>query len=87
MRTDVTVTPETEVRGEAGVLDKLKKKYFFDDYPLINRRHDFTVCKQARGELFKAWWEKKRSKAVECDLKAMKEDDWLVLELIRGRGE
>ena len=33
---------------------------------------------------FKAWWEKKRSKAVECDLKAIKEDDWLVLELIRG---
>jgi hypothetical protein len=83
LQTDMTVTAETEVRGEAGVLEKLKK-YFFDNYPLINCRHDFTVCKQARGELFKAWWEKKRSKAVECNLKAMKEDDWLVLELIRG---
>jgi hypothetical protein len=83
LRTDANVTPETAVRGENGVLVTLKK-YFFDNYHLINRRHDFTVCKQARGETFKAWWEKKRSKAVERDLRAMKEDDWLILELIRG---
>jgi hypothetical protein len=57
LQTDATVTADTTVKGEAGVLEKLKK-YFFDDYPLINRRHDFTVCKQARGELFKTWWEK-----------------------------
>jgi hypothetical protein len=44
LQTDVTVTADTTVRGEAGVLEKLKK-YFFDDYPLINRRHGFTVCK------------------------------------------
>ena len=62
LRTDANVTPETAVRGENGVLVTLKK-YFFDNYPLINCRHDFTVCKQARGETFKAWWEKKRSKA------------------------
>ena len=62
LQTDANVTPETAVQGENGVLVTLKK-YFFDNYPLINRRHDFTVCKQARGETFKAWWEKKRSKA------------------------
>ena len=83
LQTDETVTADTTVRGPAGVLAKLKG-YFVDDYPLINRRHDFTVCKQARGELFKTWWEKKRSKAVECDLKAMQENNWLVLELVRG---
>ena len=48
LQTDETVTVATTVRGAAGVLEKLKK-YFLNDYPLINRRHDFTVCKQARG--------------------------------------
>ena len=83
LQTDETVKALTPIQGAAGVLEKLKK-YFLDDYPLINCRHDFTVCKQARGELFKTWWENKRSKAVECDLKAAQENDWLVLKLIRG---
>ena len=44
LQTDDSVTSETPVRGPDGLLEKLEG-YFFDDYPLINRRHDFTTCK------------------------------------------
>jgi hypothetical protein len=58
--------------------------YFVDDYPLLNRRRDFTMCKQAQGESFKTWWERKKAMAVECDLGAMKGNAWLRMELVRG---
>ena len=58
--------------------------YFVKDYPLMNRRCDFMICKQAQGELFKTWWERKKAMAVECDLGAMKGNDWLRMELVRG---
>ena len=64
-------------------MDKLKK-YFLDNYPLMVRRHHFTECVQAPGELFKAWWDKKKSKAVECALEEMRRDDVMMLELVRG---
>ena len=78
-----SITEETVIRGPTGILETIKR-YFLDNYPLINCRHDFTMCKQARGELFKTWWETKKRKAVECDLEVMKGTDWLALELIRG---
>jgi hypothetical protein len=53
---------------------------------MINRRHDFTTCKQARGELFKLWWETKLRKAKECALEKMSTKDWLELEFT-WRGE
>ena len=58
--------------------------YFVEGYPLINRRCDFTVCKQAPGESFRTWWERKKAMAVECDLGAMTGNDWLRVELVRG---
>ena len=79
---DESVTEETEVRGPKGLLEKLEN-YFVDDYPLINRRHDFTKCKQVRGEGFMQWWETKLRKAKECTLKKMTRDDWLMLELVQ----
>jgi hypothetical protein len=82
LRTDVSIGTETEVQGPDGVLAKLKG-YFIADYPMVNRRHDFTKCTQDRGEKFKEWWETKLNKARKCDLEAMKNDDWLVLELLR----
>lgn len=83
LETDETVTADTAVRGEAGVLSKLRQ-YFFNDYPLMVRRHHFTECVQARGELFKVWWDKKKTKAVECALEEMKKDVVMMLELVRG---
>jgi hypothetical protein len=61
--------------------------YFVEDYPLINRHCDFTVCKQAPGESFRTWWERKKAMAVECDLGAMTGNDWLRVELVRGEND
>ena len=58
--------------------------YFVADYPLVNRRHHFRMCKQECGEKFKAWWEKKWTKSVECDPDAMKSNNWLILEPLRS---
>ena len=52
--TDVSIGTGTKVQGPGGVLAKLKS-YFVADYPLVNRRHDFTKCTQGRGEKFKKW--------------------------------
>ena len=51
---------------------------------MVNRRHDFRRCTQEQGEKFKEWWEKKLAKALECDLEAMKSNNWLVLVLLLG---
>ena len=51
LQTYNSVTMETPVWGPDGLFEKLES-YFVDDYPLINRRHDFTTCKQARGEVY-----------------------------------
>ena len=83
LETDKTVTPETTVQGEDGMLKKLKK-YFLDDYPLMMRRHQFTECTQAQGELFKTWWDRVKAKAVECALSKMTEDDMMMLQMIQG---
>ena len=83
MDTDESITATTEVRGPEGILVKIIEHYL-DDNPLINRRHEFTICKQARGESFKTWWETKLRRAKECDLEKMTGKDWLALELIRG---
>ena len=81
--TDETINKDSPVRGPTGILIKLKQ-YFLDDYQLMVRRHDFTECKQARGEVFKVWWDKKKAKAVECALETMGRDDIMKLELVRG---
>jgi hypothetical protein len=83
LETDKTVTLETTVQGEDGMLTKLKK-YFLDDYPLMMRRHQFQECTQAQGEPFKTWWDRVKSKAVECALSQMTEDDMMMLQMIRG---
>ena len=83
LHTDEAVGEDTSVQGPNGLLEVLEK-YFVDDYPLINRRHAFSTCKQAQGELFRTWWETKLRKAKECDLEKMRSNDWLALELIRG---
>ena len=74
LQTDESITEDTLVRGTGGLLEKLKN-YFVDDYPLINCRHNFTTCKQARGELFRTWWETKLRNAKECDLEMMASKD------------
>jgi hypothetical protein len=83
LETDKTVKPETTVQGEDGMLKKLKN-YFLDDYPLMMRRHQFTECTQAQGELVKTWWDRVKAKAVECALSQMTEDDMMMLQMIRG---
>ena len=83
LHTDNAVRADTPIQGTGGLLEVLGK-YFVDDYPLINRLHAFSTCKQARGELFKTWWDTKLRKATECDLDGMRGTDWLALELIRG---
>ena len=55
----------TPVTGDGGLISKLRS-YYSNDYPIIIRRHDFTTCKQDRGEPFLTWWEKKMRKAQEC---------------------
>ena len=67
LQTYNSVTMETPVWGPDGLIEKLES-YFVDDYPLINRRHDFTTCKQARGEVFTQWWETKMQKTKELAL-------------------
>ena len=67
LQTYNSVTMETPVWGPDGLFEKLES-YFVDDYPLINRRHDFTTCKQARGEVFTQWWETKMQKTKELAL-------------------
>jgi hypothetical protein len=83
LQMDELVTEDTLVRGPGGLLETLRN-YFVDNYPLINCRHVFSTCKQARGELFRTWWETKLRKAKECDLEMMASKDWLALELIWG---
>ena len=58
MHTDNSVTSETLIPGEGGLLRKLAS-YYIDDNPMINRHHAFTACKQSRGEPFMTWWERK----------------------------
>jgi hypothetical protein len=74
LHTDEAVGEDTSIQGPNGLLEILGK-YFVDDYPLINCRHAFSTCKQARGELFKTWWETKLRKAKECDLEKMRGND------------
>ena len=57
LRTDDTITSNTPVTGDGGLISKLRS-YYSDDYPIIIRRHTFTACKQDRGEPFLSWWEK-----------------------------
>ena len=83
LRTDVTVTMDTPITGDDGLISKLRS-YYYDDHPIFYHRHDFTVCKQDPGEPFLTWWEKKMKKAQECMLKTMTIDNWLEVELIRG---
>ena len=83
LETDETINVDSPVRGATGILSKLKQ-YFLNDYPLMVRRHNFTECKQAQGEMFKVWWDKRKAKAVECALETMNRDDVMMLELVRG---
>ena len=46
LHTDEAVGEDTSIQGPNGLLEILGK-YFVDDYPLINRRHAFSTCKQA----------------------------------------
>ena len=82
LRTDVTVTLDTLVLGNRGLIDKLRS-YYDDDSPIICRRHAFTACKQENGEPFLTWWERKMKKAQEGMI-MMLTADWLELELVRG---
>ena len=83
LETDETINENSTVCGANGILSKLKQ-YFLNDYPLMVRRHNFTECKQAQGEMFKVWWDKRKAKAVECALETMNRDDVMMLELVRG---
>ena len=61
MRTDDSVTSETPIPGEAGLLRKLASYYTYDN-PMINHRPAFTTCMQSWGEPFMTWWERKMKK-------------------------
>jgi hypothetical protein len=74
LQTDESITEDTLVRGTGGLLETLKN-YFVDKYHLINCRYAFSTCKQARGELFRTWWETKLRNAKECDLEMMASKD------------
>ena len=85
LQTDITVTMDTPVSGNKGLIDKLRS-YYVDDCSLllICRRHAFTACKQQHGEPFLTWWERKMIKAQEGMIDTMTVDNWLELELVRG---
>ena len=83
LRTNKTITLETPVRGEGGLIKKLRS-YYTDEYPMIIRRHAFITCQQLRGETFTTWWERKMRKAQECAFTTMTLDNWLELEVLRG---
>ena len=83
IKTDLTINENTPIRGTGGVLDKLIS-YYTSDLPMIIRRHNFTSCKQARGEKFLTWWEKKMQLGQECSQNTMQPKDWLQQELLRG---
>ena len=86
LRADITVTIDTPIAGDDGLISKLKS-YYYDDYPNFCHRHDFTTCKQDPGEPFLTWWEKKLEKAQECMIMTMTTDNWLEMELIRGAND
>ena len=44
LQTDTTVTMGTPVLGNNGLIDKLR--LYYNDNPIICRRHAFTACKQ-----------------------------------------
>ena len=83
LRTNKTITLETPVRGEGGLIKKLRS-YYTDEYPMIIRRHAFITCQQLRGETFTTWWERKMRKAQECAFTTMTLDNWLELEVLLG---
>ena len=60
LKTDVTVTMDTPVLENEGLIDKLRS-YKDGDCPIICR-HAFTACKQEHGEPFLTWWERKMKK-------------------------
>ena len=83
IKSDISVDEDTPIRGANGLLVKLES-YYFDDQPMIIHRHNFTSCKQDRGEKFVTWWEQKLQRGQECSLDTMKSKDWLQQELFRG---
>jgi hypothetical protein len=82
LQTDATVTMSTPVLGNNGLIEKLRS--YYNDSPIICRRHAFTACKQENGEPFLTWWERKMTKAQEAMIMNMTAENWLELELIRG---
>ena len=82
LQTDETITSETPVRGENGLIEKLGS-YYVNNYPMIVRQHAFITCQQSRAETFMTWWDRKMRKAQECAITTMTPDNWLELELLR----
>ena len=82
LRMDVTVMMSTPVLGNNSLIDKLRS--YYNNSPIICRRHAFTACKQENGEPFLTWWERKMTKAQEAMIVAMMAENWLELELIQG---
>ena len=82
LQTDTTITTDTPVLGSDGIINKLRS--YYNDSPIIYRRHAFTACKQENGEPFPTWWERKMKKAQEAMIVAMTAENWLELELIQG---
>merc|ERR1711940_210822 len=82
LQTDTTITTNTPVLGSDGIINKLRS--YYNDSPIIYRRHAFTACKQEDGEPFLTWWERKMKKAQEAMIAAMTTENWLELELIQG---
>ena len=86
LRADVTITDDTLIEGDGGLISKLRS-YYHDDYPIFRRRHDFATCTQDPGEPFFTWWERKLKRAQECMIMTMTTDNWLEMELIRGAND
>ena len=83
LKTEEGVKDDTPIRGDGGCLKKLKA-IFLKESPLFVRRYNFLKHVQDAREPFGDWWVAKKSKARECELDKITQEDMMVLSLITG---
>ena len=83
LKTEEGVRDDSPILANGGCLQKLKA-IFLKESPLYLRRYNFLQHVQGPREPFGDWWVAKKSKAKECQLGTITEEDMMVLSLMTG---
>ena len=83
LKTEEGVRDDSPILANGGCLQKLKA-IFLKESPLYLRRYNFLQHVQGPREPFGDWWVTKKSKAKECELGTITEEDMMVLSLMTG---